>query len=74
MEAEIMTAEEAKQDTPVAVEKAAAPKEAKAAQEKQINCLSCGKPIKKLKRYYRNGKFYCSKKCWRKTLKPKTSQ
>jgi hypothetical protein len=32
--------------------------------EKQTNCLGCGKPLKKLKRYYRNGKFYCSKKCW----------
>lgn len=39
--------------------------------EKQTNCLGCGKPIKKLKRYYRNGKFYCSKKCWRKTLETK---
>lgn len=34
-------------------------------QEKQTNCLGCNKPIKKLKRYYRDGKFYCSKKCWR---------
>lgn len=33
--------------------------------EKQTNCPSCNKLIKKLKRYYRNGKFYCSKKCWR---------
>jgi len=33
--------------------------------EKQTNCLSCNKPIKKLKRYYRDGKFYCGKKCWR---------
>jgi recombinational DNA repair protein (RecF pathway) len=32
--------------------------------EKQNNCLACGKPIKKLKRYYRDGKFYCTKKCW----------
>ncbi|MDD4953594.1 MAG: hypothetical protein PHG40_01660 [Candidatus Omnitrophica bacterium] len=32
--------------------------------EKQANCLACGKPIKKLKRYYRDGKFYCTKKCW----------
>lgn len=45
--------------------------QAKPQQEKQTNCLACGKPIKKLKRYYRNGKFYCNKKCWRKTLKPK---
>lgn len=33
--------------------------------EKQTNCLSCNKPIKKLKRYYRDGKFYCTKRCWR---------
>ncbi|MFH1190620.1 MAG: hypothetical protein V1670_00260 [Candidatus Omnitrophota bacterium] len=33
--------------------------------EKQANCLACNKLIKKLKRYYRDGKFYCSKKCWR---------
>lgn len=33
--------------------------------EKQTNCLGCGKPLKKLKRYYRDGKFYCNKKCWR---------
>lgn len=33
--------------------------------EKQANCLSCAKPIKKLKRYYRDGKFYCNKSCWR---------
>ena len=33
--------------------------------EKQANCLACGKPIRKLKRYYRDGKFYCTKKCWR---------
>jgi len=45
-------------------EKQAAPKE-----EKQTNCLSCNKPIRKLKRYYRNGKFYCNKKCWKNYLK-----
>jgi len=33
--------------------------------EKQTNCLACNKLIKKLKHYYRDGKFYCSKKCWR---------
>lgn len=38
--------------------------EPKPTAEKQTNCLSCSKPIKKLKRYYRDGKFYCNKKCW----------
>lgn len=37
--------------------------------EKQTNCLSCNKQIRKIKRYYRNGKFYCSKKCWRNFIK-----
>ena len=39
--------------------------EVKPKTEKQTNCLACNKLIKKLKKYYRNGKFYCSKKCWR---------
>lgn len=38
-------------------------------EEKQTNCLGCNKPIKKIKRYYRDGKFYCDKKCWRKFIK-----
>jgi len=40
----------------------------------QTNCLGCNKPIKKLKHYYRNGKYYCSKKCWRKAIKSKSEQ
>jgi len=39
--------------------------EAKPTAERQANCLACNKLIKKLKRYYRDGKFYCSKRCWR---------
>ena len=39
--------------------------------EIQTNCPACNKPIKKLKRYYRNGKFYCNKRCWRKVQKAK---
>ena len=33
--------------------------------------IECNKPLKKIKRYYRDGKFYCSKKCWLKALKNK---
>jgi len=32
--------------------------------EKQTNCPACNKLIKKIKKYYRNGKNYCTKKCW----------
>jgi hypothetical protein len=39
-------------------------------QEKQrITCAACGKTVKRIKRYYRNGKFYCDKNCWRNALK-----
>lgn len=48
---------------------AAAAPEAKT-EEKQTNCLGCNKPLKKVRRYYRNGKFYCTKKCWLKARKP----
>ena len=30
------------------------------------NCAGCNKPVKKKRRYYRNGKYYCSQNCWRK--------
>jgi len=49
----------------MAAEAVKAQEEAKPKAEKQTNCLACNKPIKKLKLYYRNGKFYCNKKCWR---------
>lgn len=39
--------------------------EAKPKREKKFNCPACNKVVKRLKRYYRNGKFYCSKKCRR---------
>lgn len=48
--------------------KAAAQGEKKEAEapkkEKPSNCASCNKSIKKKCWYYRNGKFFCSKRCW----------
>jgi hypothetical protein len=40
--------------------------EAAPTEEQLKNCGSCGKPVKRLKRFYRNGKFYCSKVCFKK--------
>jgi len=37
------------------------------------NCAGCGKQVAKIKRYYRNGKYYCSKRCYKDKLK-KASQ
>lgn len=42
--------------------------------EKQTNCPVCNKPIKRLTRFYRNGKFYCTKKCWLKVKKGKPEE
>jgi hypothetical protein len=45
-----------------------------AQQEKQTNCPACNKPLKKVKIYYRNGKFYCTKKCWKKATSVKKDE
>ncbi len=58
-------------EAPKAKEAEAKPKaaEAKTKADKRVNCLACNKVVKKLKRYYRDGKYYCSKKCWREFIK-----
>ena len=47
---------------PKAPEEAAKKEAAKA--ERPANCASCNKSIKNKRWYYRNGKYYCSKRCW----------
>lgn len=37
--------------------------------EKPANCASCNKSIKNKRWYYRNGKYYCSKRCWQTAAK-----
>lgn len=32
--------------------------------EKPANCAGCNKSIRKKRWYYRNGKTYCTKRCW----------
>jgi hypothetical protein len=51
-----------------------APEAGKPEVEKQTNCIVCNKAIKRLTRFYRNGKFYCTKRCWKKSLKPKEEE
>jgi hypothetical protein len=75
-----MPAEETKATVEVKPAETKAATEAKAAaetkpvSEKQTNCLGCNKPLKKLRRYYRDGKFYCTKKCWIKAVKSKEAK
>lgn len=43
------------------------------ADEKQVveigkNCAECKKPMKKARRYYRNGAYYCTKTCFQKKM------
>ncbi len=37
--------------------------------EKPANCAVCNKSIRKKRYYYRNGKYYCTKRCWKTTIK-----
>ena len=37
--------------------------------EKPANCVGCKKSIKKKRWYYRNGAYYCTKRCWSTTTK-----
>jgi len=50
--------------------KAPEKKEAEAAKkEKPANCAACNKSIKKKRHYYRDGKYFCTKRCWKATIK-----
>ena len=33
------------------------------------NCVQCNKSIKKIRWYYRDGKYYCTKNCWMTAMK-----
>lgn len=38
-------------------------------EEVTIVCGNCNKHLKKVKRYYRDGKYYCGKTCWQALIK-----
>lgn len=46
----------------------------KEVEEVQTNCLGCGKQLKRETRYYRNGKYFCNKRCFRKALEKAKKQ
>lgn len=52
--------EGAKQEAPKAEEKK---------KEKPSNCAVCNKSIKKKRYYYRNGKYFCTQRCFKTTVK-----
>jgi formylmethanofuran dehydrogenase subunit E len=37
--------------------------------ERPVNCSVCNKSIKKTRYYYRNGKYFCTKRCFKTTVK-----
>jgi formylmethanofuran dehydrogenase subunit E len=59
------------QPAPAAVtsEKKAEEKKPQAKKERPANCAACNKSIKKKRWYYRNGKYFCTKRCWQTTKK-----
>jgi len=64
---------EAQAEAPHAPQGEAKPaeKKLKPKKEKPANCAGCKKSIRKKRWYYRNGKTYCTKRCWQTTLKKK---
>ena len=40
--------------------------EGKAVVEEVKNCPACKKPLKKARRFYRNGGYYCNNNCYKK--------
>ncbi len=39
--------------------------ETKGGAERATNCTSCNKRLSRKKQYYRNGGYYCNKRCWK---------
>jgi hypothetical protein len=51
--------------------------EEKAVVEEVKNCPACKKPLKKARRFYRNGSYYCNNNCFKKadaTAKAKAAE
>ncbi len=40
---------------------------------KPTNCMQCNKRLKRKNWYYRNGSYFCNKRCWKATLKKMSS-
>ena len=63
-------AEEPKQEAPKAeAPKVDTPKPEEKKKEKPSNCAVCNKSIKKKRYYYRNGKYFCTQRCFKTTVK-----
>jgi formylmethanofuran dehydrogenase subunit E len=58
-------AEVPKADAP----KPVTPKPEEKKKEKPSNCAVCNKSIKKKRYYYRNGKYFCTQRCFKTTVK-----
>ena len=41
---------------------------------KRVNCLACNKQLKRIKRYYRNGKYFCNKNCYKTFIKKQAKE
>ena len=63
-------AEEPKQEAPKAeAAKVEAPKAEEKKKEKPSNCAVCNESIRKKRYYYRNGKYFCTQRCFKTTVK-----
>jgi hypothetical protein len=57
---------------PAPVQKKAAPEAPKSGKNNRPkNCSQCNKTLKRKTWYFRNGKYFCNKRCWKTSTKPK---
>jgi len=42
--------------------------------KKPANCMKCNKILQRKKWYYRNGGYYCSKRCWKLSVATKKKE
>ena len=42
--------------------------------EEVKNCPACKKPLKRARRYYRNGAYYCNNNCYKKASATKAAK
>jgi len=59
------------QTAPAQAPSQSAQKAAPVKKERSANCGACNKSIKNKRWYYRNGKYYCTKRCWKTASKKK---
>ena len=63
-----------KKEQPAPPKKEATQKKEPVIIEKPANCMKCNKHLQRKMWYYRNGGYYCSKRCWKSAVQAKAKK